>query len=154
MKAFKWNKRVLAALFFLLIAGIWVCPGHAGSGMELSSGQTVYVPIYSHIYSGLKGKPFSLAATLSIRNTDPKHPIMLVSVKFYDSEGSTGQLNLAVRPEEPNKGALGYPGDKQIDIFTRMPQQFVAYGAAHRVHARLSLLKRAYKRKRGQRGHE
>ena len=59
----------------------------AESDISLSSGQTVYVPIYSHIYSGLKGRPFRLAATLSIRNTDPKHPIRLVSVKFYDSEG-------------------------------------------------------------------
>jgi hypothetical protein len=59
----------------------------AESHIALSGGQTVYVPIYSHIYSGLKGRPFSLAATLSIRNTDPKHPIMLISVKYFDSEG-------------------------------------------------------------------
>ena len=59
----------------------------AGSDIALSNGQTVYVPIYSHIYSGLKGRPFSLAATLSIRNTDARHAITLVSVKFYDSDG-------------------------------------------------------------------
>ena len=59
----------------------------AESDIALSSGQTVYVPIYSHIYSGLKGNPFRLAATLSIRNTDPKHSINLVSIKFYDSDG-------------------------------------------------------------------
>ena len=53
----------------------------------LSTGQTVYVPIYSHIYSGLKGRPFDLAATLSIRNTDPLHPIQIVAVKYYDTEG-------------------------------------------------------------------
>jgi hypothetical protein len=57
------------------------------SDIALSDGQTVYVPIYSHIYSGLKGNPFSLAATLSIRNTDPGHSITLVSVKFYDTDG-------------------------------------------------------------------
>ena len=33
-------------------------------------GQTVYVPVYSHIYSGDREQPFYLAATLSIRNTD------------------------------------------------------------------------------------
>ena len=42
--------------------------------IKLSSGQTVYVPIYSHIYSGVKGRPFDLAATLSIRNTNLKSP--------------------------------------------------------------------------------
>ena len=59
----------------------------AESSVALSAGQTVYVPIYSHIYSGLKGRPFELAATLSIRNTDPKHPIELMSVKYFDSDG-------------------------------------------------------------------
>ena len=70
----------------ILLVGL-VTTARAGSDIVLSAGQTVYVPIYSHIYSGLKGRPFNLAATLSIRNTDPKHPIRLVSVKFYDSKG-------------------------------------------------------------------
>ena len=87
MKKQKMTGRVLSALFFLLVAGIFVSASQADSGIALSAGQTVYVPIYSHIYSGLKGRPFNLAATLSIRNTDPKHAITLVSVKFYDSDG-------------------------------------------------------------------
>ena len=87
MKIHKITRRRLYALFVLLLAGIWVFASQADSGIALSAGQTVYVPIYSHIYSGLKGRPFNLAATLSIRNTDPKHPISVVSVKFYDSEG-------------------------------------------------------------------
>jgi hypothetical protein len=70
----------------ILLAGPGTTAG-AESHIALSGGQTVYVPIYSHIYSGLKGRPFSLAATLSIRNTDPQNPITLVSVKFFDSEG-------------------------------------------------------------------
>jgi hypothetical protein len=70
----------------ILMAGL-VTTARAGSDIALSAGQTVYVPIYSHIYSGLKGNPFSLAATLSIRNTDLKHSITLVSIKFYDSDG-------------------------------------------------------------------
>ena len=70
----------------ILLVGL-VTGTRADSGVSLSSGQTVYVPIYSHIYSGLKGRPFNLAATLSIRNTDPKHSISLVSIDFYDSEG-------------------------------------------------------------------
>ncbi len=75
---------ILGAVFLLI--GL-VATTRAGSEIALSAGQTVYVPIYSHIYSGLRGNPFSLAATLSIRNTDPKNPITLVSVKFFDSEG-------------------------------------------------------------------
>ena len=85
------NTKILCKFCFMLGAIILlfgpVTPVRADSDIRLSNGQTVYVPIYSHIYSGLKGRPFSLAATLSIRNTDPKHAITLVSVKFYDSDG-------------------------------------------------------------------
>ena len=87
MKKHQITKWMLSASFFLLLAGTPVPSTHAESGISLSTGQNVYVPIYSHIYSGLKGRPFSLAATLSIRNTDPKHSITLLSVKFYDSDG-------------------------------------------------------------------
>jgi hypothetical protein len=52
-----------------------------------SRGQTVYVPVYSHIYSGDQERPFYLAATLSIRNTDPRHSISLLSVDYFDTEG-------------------------------------------------------------------
>jgi hypothetical protein len=50
-------------------------------------GQTVYVPVYSHIYSGDREHPFYLAATLSIRNTDLKHTIRVLTVDYYDSKG-------------------------------------------------------------------
>ena len=77
------------ACFFLVLT-MMAAPGSVGlAGEEIRrvSGQTVYVPIYTHIYSGLKGRPFDLAATLSIRNTDTKHSITIVSVEFYDTEG-------------------------------------------------------------------
>ena len=59
----------------------------AGADMRLFRGQTVYVPVYSHIYSGDREQPFYLAATLSIRNTDLKHEIKLTAVDYYNSEG-------------------------------------------------------------------
>ena len=80
------NKLGLILSAIMLLAGLVTTAG-ADSDIALSDGQTVYVPIYSHIYSGLKGNPFILAATLSIRNTDPGHSITLVSVKFYDTDG-------------------------------------------------------------------
>jgi hypothetical protein len=54
---------------------------------ELSQGQKVYVPIYSHIYSGDKENPFLLTAILSVRNTDPGHAITLKAVDYFDSNG-------------------------------------------------------------------
>jgi hypothetical protein len=50
-------------------------------------GQTVYVPVYSHIHLGDKPLTINLAATLSIRNTDLAHPITVTSVKYYDGNG-------------------------------------------------------------------
>ncbi len=83
----KWGSA--GTCFCLLIAVAWIlAPVETfAEDIQLSSGQTVYVPIYSHIYSGVKGRPFDLAATLSIRNTNTQSPITLTSVKYYDSDG-------------------------------------------------------------------
>lgn len=78
----------LTTLYGLLLAVI-SC-GHIPSAfaeMPLFKSQTVYVPVYSHIYSGDREQPFYLAATLSIRNTDRSHAIIITAVDYYDSEG-------------------------------------------------------------------
>lgn len=66
---------------------------------EVLVGQTVYVPLYSHIYQG-QGERLLLAGTLSIRNTDADHTLTISAVKYYDTEGKllrnylTGPLKL------------------------------------------------------------
>ena len=62
---------------------------NAASTVEYWLSQTVYVPLYSHIYADerFRDKPFNLTATLSIRNTDPKQSIKLQSVDYYDTAG-------------------------------------------------------------------
>jgi hypothetical protein len=67
----------------LLLAG----SANAQSDAELSTGGTVYVSIYSRIFSGPKAVPVSLTALLSMRNTDSKSPITVLSVEYFDSEG-------------------------------------------------------------------
>ncbi len=71
----------------LLAALAWT-PLQADSGKGLTRGQTVYVPIYSHIYAGDKEQAIHLAATLSIRNTDMEHGISIDAVDYYDSKGN------------------------------------------------------------------
>ena len=71
----------------LMVTGIMTSTGHPAGDIQLSMGQSVYVSIYSHIYSGRKARPFDLAAILSIRNTDINQPVTIVSVKYYDSDG-------------------------------------------------------------------
>ncbi len=50
------------------------------------TGQMVYVPTYSHIYTQ-GGKPLLLESTLSIRNTDTNRDISITSVRYYDTHG-------------------------------------------------------------------
>lgn len=55
--------------------------------MKVVMGQTVYVPVYSHIYYEDDRNTLNLAVTLSIRNTDLSYPIIINSVRYYDSNG-------------------------------------------------------------------
>lgn len=88
MKPTRTELKRIILITFILLAGLTAFTPQAQAEPELSKGQTVYVSVYSHIYSGLKGRPFDLAATLSLRNTDPQHSIAIVTVKFYDSDGN------------------------------------------------------------------
>jgi len=77
-------------IYFLLLifsVAILTPAGSSADDIQLSRGQSVYISIYSHIYSGIKARPFDLAAILSIRNTDIDQPVTLVAVKYYDTEG-------------------------------------------------------------------
>ena len=59
--------------------------------LDISVGQIVYVPAYSQIYSvysGGKDQMINFAVTLSIRNTDLQHPIIVKSVSYYDNDGT------------------------------------------------------------------
>ena len=53
----------------------------------LSKGQTLYVPVYSNIYTAPKEVPIHLANILTIRNTDIHNPIQVTSADYYDTKG-------------------------------------------------------------------
>lgn len=55
---------------------------------ELSWQDTVYVPIYSDIYSRSKQVRFYLTATLSIRNTSLSDSIYIEGIDYYDTDGN------------------------------------------------------------------
>ena len=52
------------------------------------TGQTVYVPDYSHIYHGNKDAPLLLSVTLSIRNVDQDNPITITVVDYHETQGA------------------------------------------------------------------
>lgn len=63
------------------------------SGQTLYSWQSLYLPIYWHLYHGAlnakTGKPSEtlLSAHVSIRNIDPRASLQLTSARYYDTEG-------------------------------------------------------------------
>lgn len=81
-------KRILMFSAFLLAC----CTAQAQEARSQSSGQTVYLPIYSSMLFGnlsRGGVPSRvlLSAMVSIRNTDPSRTVRLMSVQYHDSTG-------------------------------------------------------------------
>jgi hypothetical protein len=56
-------------------------------GFRPVAGQTVYVPAYSSVLTSDNAENFRLAVTLSIRNTDRAHAIIVTSARYYDHDG-------------------------------------------------------------------
>ena len=54
--------------------------------LEIVTGQTIYVPAYSDIYYAAD-KTLDLAITLSVHNTDLTRPIVLTSIRYYNTQG-------------------------------------------------------------------
>ena len=71
-------------LIFLIMS---LTSGRALSQPELTDGETVYVSVYSHVYSGPKLIKFQLSAMLTIRNTDPRESVIVTKVDYYDTKG-------------------------------------------------------------------
>ena len=75
---------------FLILLCIFFAPLSlyaAEKNIELSKGQILYVPAYSHIYSGNRERPVLLTVTLSIRNIDPKNQIKITLVDYFETQG-------------------------------------------------------------------
>jgi hypothetical protein len=83
---FRLSRLTLFAIVFFGLSGI------AGAQVSRSSGQLMYLPIYSHIWHGdvdSSGRPAKTLVSIlvSIRNTDPAEPIRLMSAQYFDTDG-------------------------------------------------------------------
>ncbi len=81
------NRLVTCGLILLSVFCFSPAPIHAEETNALSAGQSIYVPAYSHIYTGNREQPFLLTVTLSIRNIDPDHPIKIIAVDYFETQG-------------------------------------------------------------------
>lgn len=55
--------------------------------VDVNYRDTVYVPIYSNVYSKTKDTRFLLTATLSIRNTSFTDTLLVNQIDYYDTSG-------------------------------------------------------------------
>jgi hypothetical protein len=77
-------------LFFA--SALLALPVAADEILQPSKGQSIYLPVYSHLWHGnlsAKGHPeiLQLSALISIRNTDPVSSIRVLSARYYDTNG-------------------------------------------------------------------
>ena len=73
----------------LCVAAALAC---AQTPVAKSAGQTLYLPIYSHIWHGDSdngGQPARtlVSVSVSIRNTDARQPIRITSAQYFDTDG-------------------------------------------------------------------
>lgn len=59
----------------------------ASDELKIVTGQRLYVPAYSEIYSASEDHTWDMAITLSIRNTNIDKSIFISSVKYFDTHG-------------------------------------------------------------------
>ena len=81
-----WVKWALCSL--ALLSGLALGQGLTGR----SSGQVLYLPVYSHIWHGdvdRRGQAVKalVSVLISIRNADPAKPIQIMSAQYFDSDG-------------------------------------------------------------------
>jgi hypothetical protein len=82
-------RSILFSLFLFALSN-GQASGQTTPGKSL--GQTLYLPIYSHIWHGemdKTGKPMKtlVSVSVSIRNTDPVKAIRINSAQYYDTDG-------------------------------------------------------------------
>ena len=75
-------------LALVCTATYFIAPCYAFAEVVLSKGQTIYVPVYSNIFTAPKAVPVHLANNLAIRNTDIHNAIRVTSVDYYDTKGA------------------------------------------------------------------
>ncbi|MEE4314168.1 MAG: DUF3124 domain-containing protein [Desulfofustis sp.] len=84
------RNRFLRYFFPFVLSSLLILGPLLAAGADPTSkttGQTVYVPAYSHIYHGNKDAPLLLSVTLSIRNVDQDNPITVSVVDYHETQG-------------------------------------------------------------------
>lgn len=79
-----------------------------GRDLRVVTGQMVYVPAYSEVFFGREGLNMELAVTLAIHNTDLNAPIIIQSVRYYDTYGNVVRDYISDPVEVPPLATTGF----------------------------------------------
>lgn len=86
--AYRCQCNKLLPICVIIVLFLSICHmAFASTEYTVSKGQTLYVPVYSNIFSAPKKIPFNLATILSIRNTDLRNQIRIIAADYYDTKG-------------------------------------------------------------------
>ena len=112
-------------------------PLSSSADINYSTGQKIYVPAYSQIYSMYTSSNetiTNLSVTLSIRNTDLDNSIIVRSVKFYDDDGSFIKDYISEPFKLAPMASVAYKIDKEDTSGGIGANFIVEWGAEEEVH--------------------
>lgn len=79
--------RLLTILVACLLSVLLIQSAGWSAEPQRSRGQTVYVPAYSHVFTGPRANPYNLAISLTVRNTDPSAGMTVTAIDYHDHNG-------------------------------------------------------------------
>ncbi len=81
-------KKILPFMVMLMASLNFIYPCKSAA-VELSTGGTIYVPIYRIFYQsyGSSRDAYGLTSTVCFHNTDPKNAIVVYTIEHYDANG-------------------------------------------------------------------
>ncbi|WP_084559382.1 DUF3124 domain-containing protein [Nitratidesulfovibrio termitidis] len=105
-----------------------VLPGEARA--EMAVGQTIYVPVYSSVVYGNRGRTLNITTMLSVRNTDQRVPITLMEVRYVDEQGKTVRSYLESPRQLPPLGSAQFVVEESDTLGGSGPAFIVVWRAA------------------------
>jgi len=105
-------KSIRNLLLLMILYGA-LFTGTAWAQVSLSTGETVYVPVYSNVYHGPKARPLEILAILSIRNTDPVYSLAVTTADYFNTKGTLVKHHLEKHLTLPPLGSANFKVPEQ-----------------------------------------